>query len=277
VSSLFVLDGDTVVPTDLARGPWVPDALHGGPTSALLARAIESCPSDGVDVEVARLTIELLRPVPVAPLAVGAEVVRKGRKIQLVEATVRDAGRGIEVARARALRIRRAPVDLPLEDPLLAPEPPPEPGPEDSRLERSSLSDSASGDPARDYVAFHNAGSEHRFAAGSWAEPGPVTVWIRLLAPVVEGEEPTPLQRTAAAADYGNGVSRVLSWETHTFINPELSVHLLRPAAGPWICLEARTALSGVGVGLAESVLYDVRGRIGRAAQSLIVEDRLPG
>ena len=83
---------------------------------------------------------------------------------------------------------------------------------------------------ADDYIAFHNHGVEHRFAAGTWLDAGPVTVWIRLQVPVVAGEEPSPLQRVAAAADFGNGVSRVLPWETHTFINPDLTIHLLRPS-----------------------------------------------
>jgi hypothetical protein len=144
-----------------------------------------------------------------------------------------------------------------------------EPGPAASRFERSKF--------ASDYVAFHNSGSEHRYAAGSWLDPGPVTVWIRLLVPVVEGEEPSPLQRTMAAADFGNGVSRVLPWETYVFINPELSVHLLRPARGEWVCLDARTDLGPNGIGLTESALYDEDGRIGGAAQSLIVEARPAG
>ena len=79
MSALFVADGDALVPTDLARGPWDPNALHGGPTSALLARAIESCPTDGVAFEVARLTVELLRPVPVEPLLVEADPRTLGR------------------------------------------------------------------------------------------------------------------------------------------------------------------------------------------------------
>ena len=122
--------------------------------------------------------------------------------------------------------------------------------------------------------AFHNAGAEHRFAAGTWAEPGPVTVWIRLCVPVVAGEEPSGLQRVMAAADFGNGVSRELSWEDFVFINPDLTVHLLRPAAGEWICLDARTILGAEGSGLAECALFDEHGRIGRSVQSLFVDRR---
>jgi hypothetical protein len=261
--ALFTLDGNLAVPTDFARGPWDPNALHGGPTSALLARAIERCPTGGVDLDVTRMTVELLRPVPVAPLAVEAAVVRPGRKVQLLEATMREAGTGTEVARARALRIRTASLALP-EDPLLE-VPGPPPGPESVASERSTMDD---------YEAFHNTGTEHRFVAGTFADAGPVTVWIRLQVPVIAGEAPSSLERVMAAADFGNGVSRVLSWETHLFINPDLTVHLLRPAVGEWVALEARTALGPSGHGIAESALYDERGLIGRAVQSVLVDRR---
>jgi hypothetical protein len=259
--ALFTIEGDLAVPTDFARGPWDPEALHGGPTSALLARAVERCLTDGVDLEVARMTVELLRPVPVAPLAVEAAVVRPGRKVQLVEATVRDAASGNEVARARALLIRAATVALP-EDPMLAVDGPPI-GPGTVAAERPIMDD---------YPAFHNTATELRYVAGTFADVGPVTVWIRLQVPVVEGEEPSPFERVMAAADFGNGVSRVLSWETHLFINPDLTVHLLRPAVGEWIALEARTALGPSGHGMAESALYDEVGLIGRAVQSVLVD-----
>ncbi len=266
MTALFRLDGDIAVPTEYARGPWDPGALHGGPPSALLARAVEAVPTDGIAFEVARMTVELLRPVPVEPLTVEAVVVRPGRKVQLVEATLRDAASGTELARARALRIRAAEVALPDDLPSAGEVPPPPAGPRQSRRERSIANSS--------YRAFHNEGCEHRFAAGTWADPGPVTVWIRLLVPVVAGEEPSPLQRVMAAADFGNGVSRVLSWEDYLFINPDLTVHLSRPATGEWICLDARTTLGPHGNGLAESALHDEQGPIGRSLQSLFVDRR---
>src|ERR1700689_4500266 len=108
-ASLFETDADHVVPTELARGPWTPDALHGGPVAALLARAIESVPTDE-PMHVARLTVELLRPVPLAPLSVSTSVSRPGRKVQLVDARISDGER--DVAWGRALRIRLQPGDL---------------------------------------------------------------------------------------------------------------------------------------------------------------------
>jgi acyl-coenzyme A thioesterase PaaI-like protein len=268
-TALFLPDGHAFVPTPYARGPWDPRSLHGGPIGALLARAVEAAPDGDVTFDVARLTIELLRPVPLEALTVEAAVVRPGRKVQLVEATLRLAGTGTELAKARALRIRRADVPLPYDDPALAqhlePEPPP-PGPATARHERSTFS--------TDDVAFHRDGAEHRFVAGTWTEPGPVTVWIRLLVPVVPGEEPTGVQRAVAAADFGNGVSRVLPFETHLFINPDLTLHLLRPLSGEWVGMQTRSHIGPGGVGLAESALFDEHGRVGRSVQSLLVESR---
>jgi len=264
---LFLPDGDTWVPQPWSRGPWDPSALHGGPVSALLGRAVEHVPGPGLSV--ARVTVELLRPVPLEPLHVAAHVIRPGKKVQLVEATLEHAATGEEVARARALKIRSADVAVPWDDPALAAhlaaEPPPT-LPDDLPRERSTHN--------AEELAFHNEGAEHRFVAGTWAEPGPVTVWIRLLVPVVAGEEPSGLQRVMAAADFANGVARVLPFETHLFINPDLTVHLLRAPDGEWVGMRSQSILGTTGFGLAESALFDVRGRLGRSVQSLLVDTR---
>jgi hypothetical protein len=115
---------------------------------------------------------------------------------------------------------------------------------------------------------------ELRFAGGTSWSPGPALTWFRLRRPVVEGEEPSPLARVAAAADFGNGVSRVLDWGEWLFVNTDLTVHLHREPAGEWVLLDARTHLEPTGTGLAASRLYDERGPIGLAAQSLFVERR---
>lgn len=256
--SLFVpARGDRWLPTDHARGPWHVDALHGGPTAALLAGAAEALVPG---MHPARMTVELLRPVPVAPLRLEAKVVRPGRKVTLVEATVStDAG---PVARATLLAIRRAAVPTP---PAPTREPPPLPDRESEQPPgfMNALS-----------PAFHNAGVEHRFAVGRFDRPGPAVDWIRLRVPVVPGREPTPLQRVVAAADFGNGIASATDWTTHTFINPDLTVHLVRVPVGEWVCLDASTQVSDEGIGLAQSELWDEKGPIGRSLQSLVVEPR---
>jgi hypothetical protein len=267
--SIFVADGDVLVPTELARGPWDEQAMHGGPPSSVLTRAIEAAePPAGVRMEIARVTVELLRPIPIEPVRVDAQVVRPGRRVQLVDATMTLAATGIEVARARALRIRVAPVRLPHEDPvrgpLLVPDPPP--GTPESGVAREPNDD--------EYAAFHRDAIELRYVKGSFDDPGPVVTWGRLAVPVVGGERPSPLQRTLALSDMGNGVSSIVDFDTHLFINPELSVHLWRPPTGEWIALRSRTYLDDHGIGLAETALYDGVGRFGRAEQSLLVDAR---
>jgi hypothetical protein len=261
--ALFALDGERFVPSDLTRGPWSPDAMHGGPVAALLARLAEGVTSP-LPMHPARLTVELLRPVPIVPLTGVVRISRPGRKVQLVEASL--AAGGSEVARATLLRIRRAEVAMP-ERVASGDTRPPEPGPEGSAVELPRRCDGEGS-------AFHASATEHRLAKGVWGEVGPATDWIRLLYPVVAGEIPSPLQRVAAVADFGNGISSALPYGEYLFINPDLTIYLLRLPVGEWICLDAATFPSREGAGIAESALYDVEGRIGRAVQSLLI-DRL--
>ena len=115
---------------------------------------------------------------------------------------------------------------------------------------------------------------EIRFLDGTFGG-GPSTAWFRLRAPILSGEEPSPLQRLAAAGDFGNGISAVLSWNEYLFINPDLTLYVEREPVGEWIGLESVTRISaGGGIGLAESVLFDERGRVGRATQALLVAPR---
>jgi hypothetical protein len=269
--ALFHPDGERFVPTDFARGPWSPDALHGGPVAALIGRAVETCPSDE-PMHVARLTVELLRPVPVVPLAVTTTVVRPGRKVQLID--VRVASPDQDLAWGRALRIRRLAdgseataglADVTTTGPVPGRDSGAPPGPDAGHH---------SPEPVGGYTAFHSAGAELRFVVGEFGRRGPSTVWVRLAVPVVPGEEPSSLERVAGAADFGNGISSLFDFQNYLFINPDLSVFMNRPAVGEWICLDARTTLGTPGVGLARCTLWDVEGPLGTSIQNLLVERR---
>ena len=112
-----------------------------------------------------------------------------------------------------------------------------------------------------------------RVVQGVFGE-GPVTAWFRQRIPLVHGEEPSPACRVIAAADSGNGLSPVVDWRTHTFVNPDLTVYLVRPLVGEWVGLTAQTHVSAGGLGLASTVLFDQTGEIGRGHQSLLVRKR---
>jgi len=255
--SFYEADGDLYISTELTRGPWDPDAQHAGPPAALLGREVERL-EDAAEFQVARITFDIMRAVPIAPLRVEARVIRPGRRVQLVEGSLSD-GEG-EVMRATAWRLRTGPVQLPE-----LPQGEPPPGPEAAEP----------GDfiPTGQEVGYHTA-MEYRFLEGSFLELGPAKVWMRMRQPLVAGEEPSPLQRVLSAADSGNGVSVTLDWTRFLFINVDLSVHLERMPVGEWVCLDAVTLPQPNGIGVADTLLLDERGRIGRALQTLLVGER---
>jgi len=255
-----VRENDGYRATPLSGSPWSPEALHGGPPAALLAREIERF-EEGERFRVARITVELLRPVPFGRLEVSTHLRRPGRNVQLVEATLRSPDH--EVARATGLRIRRGEITLP--DAARDDTPPP-PGPSEGRPPATRSGPFHPG--------FHSEGVEHRFIRGSFDVSGPAVDWIRIKYPLLDGEPLSPLCRACAAADFGNGVSGLVPG-THTYINPDLTVYLHRYPEGEWICLDAVTRIEADGIGLAQSQLYDERGPIGCSTQSLIVSERV--
>jgi acyl-Coa thioesterase superfamily protein/acyl-CoA thioesterase superfamily protein len=257
--SIFEPAGDgRFVPTEAALSPWTDQALHGSPSTMLMARAIERFESEQ-EMFVARLTVELLRPFGRVPVAVTTKVVRPGRKVQLIESSLWHGEQ--EVARATALRIRRSRVTVPESTDAL-----PHPGPE-------SLVEWSGG--WRGGPAYHVLGVDMRAPRTGDAAPG--WAWFRLKLPLVPDEEPSGLVRVCAAADFPNGISYVVDPRKTSFVNPDLTVSVLRDPIDEWVMVDARTWLEPQGTGLAEAALYDRRGRVGRSVQSLLVEERGQG
>ena len=249
------LDDDRFESTEHTIGPWNMESQHAGPPSALIGRAIERV-GEHPDFHVARITFEILRPVPIAPLTVSARVVRPGRNVELVEASL--ATDENEVMKARAWRINETgPHDLEAALPDLSPPPPPESGTDVEKLEHGYLQ-----------------AMETRFIKGEFLAKGPGTAWFRMRHPLIEGEEPSPLTRVLIAADSGNGISASLDWAKWWFINPDLSVYLHRYPKGEWVCLDAVSTPGTNGVGLALSTIYDLDGAIGHGIQSLFIGPR---
>jgi hypothetical protein len=268
-ASIFTADGrrrpgrDRYVPTELARGPWDPRALHGGAPAALIAAAFERV-EPGRELAIGRLSFELLRPIPMAPLTLATSIVRPGRRVQELAAELR-AGDEL-IARAGALRVQPVPADA--AEAAAAPNriDAPLPSPDEGEPLRFALDDSPE-------AGFAATAMEMR-AFGDPRALGPGRVWMRLRYPLLPDQPLTPLARLAATADFGNGVSAALPFDRFLFINADLTIHLERPPRGEWIGLDARTLLRDGGAGLAEGVLHDVHGPVGRALQTLVVQAR---
>lgn len=236
-----------------SAGPWSGQTQHLGPPSALLVRALEALPADR-PMLLARLTVEILGPVPVAELAVTAGVERPGRSVELLGAELSAGGRPVARARAwRHVRSNTSAVAVDVDEPL----PPPESGEAMQRPEN--------------WGSGYLDAMEWRTLAGHLGKPGPATVWARQGVDLVAGERPTGLQRLFVVADSGNGVSSRLDPLEWLFINSDLTAHLYREPAGEWIGLDATTVIGPDGVGTAFSVLHDLSGPVGRGAQALLV------
>jgi len=257
MDAIFRVDGNDVVTSPFAAGPWDPSMQHGSPPAALVVWAAERIPAP-VAMRVARVTVDLMRPVPVAPLTIESEVLREGRKIQLC--AVRLLAGGVVVVGATVLKIKVQASELPPEAVI---EPVELPGPDQSRIERVDFSSSP-------FVT----GMSLRAARGHFGVPGPGAIWYRVDRPIVEGARVSPAMRAMAAADFCNGTSSVLDFRAWTFLNADLTVNFSREPAGDWILLDAETWIGPDGAGLAMARLADERGYFGRAIQSLVIEKR---
>jgi acyl-coenzyme A thioesterase PaaI-like protein len=268
--SIFIADGprrpgrDRFTPTEQARGPWDPRALHGGAPAALITAAFERM-QPGAELCIGRLSFEFLRPIPLEPLTLTTRIVRPGRRVQELAAELLAGDETI--VRASALRVTTVPEDAAAAAPqssrdLGAPFAPPT----DGQLIRFALG----GDKDASFAA---TAMEMRWLSDP-KELGPGRVWMRLRHPLLPDEPPTPLARLAATADFGNGVSAALAFDRFVFINADLTIHLQRAPRGEWIGLDARTLLQGGGAASAVSVLHDELGPLGRAFQTLVVQAR---
>ena len=260
--AIFYQDGDAVIPTIYAQGPWDAGAQHGGVVAGLLARAVEQV-STPVPMRVARFTLDMLRRVPVKPLAISTEVLRTGKRIQTVLAELRDGD--ILVASAVAMSVRTgAGFDMsPYRQPDV-PLPPP-PGSSDQPSSFNPRADMPEGFPH--VVEFDRV-------VGSFRGGSPSKTWVRLLVPFVRGEETSPLVRLMALADFTSGLAGFIPFDQFVSINPDLAIHVLRYPTSDRICVDAETWVDADGIGQSRARLFDEAGLCALSNASLFIEAR---
>jgi hypothetical protein len=260
--ALYTRDGEGFLPTDLVRSPWSIDQSHAGPPGALLVRALERV--EPRTLHLVRITIEIMRPIPVAPVSIATSVIKPGRKAQLLGAEL-SSGDGIVLARATAWRLREREAIPGIAEP-----------------ERDRLASPSTGTVERHRFApwthFPVDATEFRTAGGSMKGSGPAAVWFRLKHPIVAGETPSPEQRFVCAADSANGISAYTGMQDLLFVNTDLTVYFARRPRGRWVGLDSRSYWEPTGRGLSDSGLYDEIGYVGRSNQALFIDTvREPG
>ncbi len=252
---MFVPDGDdSVIATVLTQGPWHPNAQYGGTPAALLTRAVERVPTL-VPMRIARITVDMHRPVPLGRLGVGAEVVREGKRLQIVVATITDEG-GVEVVRATALRLRLAEGPDAPTDPRRAPIVAPPFGP--VRVQQAP----------RPGLNGFTAAMEVRDAGD-----GQATTWYRASRPVMGDEEPSSTVRLAWASDFTANAGNYLDLTRWSAINADLTINLGRLPVGEWTGVATRAWYARDGIGHARADLFDLDGFVGTCTASLLVDE----
>src|SRR6195952_1480257 len=257
MDAIFRIAGNRAETSPNAAGPWDASMQHGSAPAALVTWAAEAIPT-AVPMQIVRVTIDLMRPVPVAPLTVEAEVLREGRKIQLC--AVRLLANNVAVVRATVLKVRADSLPLP---PEIA----------DAAIDVPSPDRGTPMEPPFSRTPFVT-GLSVSMVRGGFLKIGPAAIWYSLDRPIVEGAPVSQMMRAVVAADFCNGTSSVLDFHTWTFLNADLTVSLARAPVGDWILLAAEMSVGPDGAGIAAGRLGDSKGYFGRAVQSLVIEKR---
>jgi hypothetical protein len=255
VEPLYGQDGATVIPSVYTRGPWDPGLEHGGAVGALLAEVLQG--SVDPELQPARMTVDLLRPVPLHPLEVTTQTLRQGKRLSVTEAVL--TWNAVPVARGSLVAIRPkelglpADVNPPLEPPVGDPE-----------------SVEAVWGLTRESESFVGGALEARF---SDAGVGQGTGWLRLFRDVLPDRPPSPLARAMGAADTTGAVARVTGERLPiSFVNADLSVSLHRLPQGEWVHIAAQATWGGNGIGHAVGELSDGTGSFGTSNLALVLD-----
>ncbi len=244
---------DSYRATAATAGPWSANAQHGGPPSALAARDMERHEPDE-RLRLARVAVDILRPIPVDTVRVRTRTLRPGRRVALLE-TVMESG-GQDVLYARGWRIGRT-ADLP----VIARE-----GSVPAIPDSGPVPVFPGG-----YMDGYLAAIDWRFVSGDFGQLGPSQAWGRPRIPLLAGEDLTPMTRTLLLADSGGGVGMALDPRKYLFLNVDLTVVLQRDPVGEWLLLDALTTMGGNGTGMTETLLSDRDGVIGTGLQTQLV------
>jgi hypothetical protein len=257
MDAIYRVDGNKVVTGPDAAGPWDPRMQHGSAPASLVVWAAERIPT-ALPMAIARVTIDLMRPVPLAPLTIETDVLREGRKIQLC--SIRLLADGVLVVGATVLKTRTQALTLPKEI-------------REQRVELPSPEESLSEDGHEASSPFVRSVSM-RAARGRFGAAGAGAIWFRVERPLIEGSAVSQAMRAVVAADFSNGTASTLDFRAWTYINADLTVSFARPPVGDWILLDGESWIGPDGMGLAMSRLADRQGYFGRAVQSLVIEKR---
>lgn len=248
-------DDDGFVGNDAARGPWSVDACHAGPVTGLLVRAFEHAETDK---QLVRITADYLRPIPMSGFRIDARITRSGRSVSTGVATLTDMD-GRVCATATSLHLVSSNLGA-LPTANIA-------GPSRD----GAMPGTFAVEEAHHGLSFFRDWIDVAYPAGESSSPGPTTLWMKT-PPLLAGETPSPFQRICPLADCGNGTSRNAELTDVTFVNPDLTIILHRLPESEWLASSAISFWEPSGIGLSQATLFDEKGPVGTASQTLLIQ-----
>jgi hypothetical protein len=250
----FGIDGESLVPAAFATSPWG-QVLHGRLIGGLTARAAEQARASDPDLTCARLTIDLFKSVPLAPVQVSTRTVRQGRRIAVLDVTVEQDGELAGQGRAVLLRRSEQPAGTFRSVPAW-----------DAAVPQRFEAPPASGNGSSGNRRWNAPWESWRVGGESGLTEG---LWMRETHPLITGEELTPLTRVAMAADLASPVSHY-SDQGLSFINADYTVYLGREPQGEYVGIEPSGHISDRGVAAGRCVLHDMNGQIGFVSNTAV-------
>jgi hypothetical protein len=251
-------EAEWFTPTQHARGPWDPDACHAGPPTGLIVRAMERALPE---FRLTRITVDLTKPIPMAGFRIDVDVTRSGRTVGATRAAIVDSD---GVVRVTATGFHIKPGREPLFPMTL----------DNSGFTTPKLGEAEPGmfpvQMPHGEPGFSGSAVRVRYPPGEDREPGATTVWMNT-DPLLPGETPSPFQRICPLADCGNAFSRHVEPDEVAFVNPDLTIALHRDPVGEWLGSRSSSQWHPGGMGLADALLFDEHGPVGRALQTLLL------
>lgn len=246
----FQREGDLLVPDKTARSPWSREQQSGLAIAGHLARAIEATPSPA-PMRVARLTVDFLGAVLMKPTEARVQILRDGKRMQVIEASLWVDGAMAATATALRLAVGDGPVAMPA--PLDFP------GPEDS--------------PRVPVAPYFDAGHpyETRVIRRATPEGEAGVFWGRFNTEFVAGEPTSQLVRAVMTADIATGVATNKATRGWRIPNADLSLYFAREPQGDWQLGIAQIDIADEGVAMTRSTLADEAGVFGYARQTLVL------
>ncbi len=253
-SGFYEKKGSNYLPTEATIGPWSAEAQHGGPPSALITAAMDAH-NPRENTRLARIALEILRPIPLGPTEIDVHVERHGKKIELLAAEMKVNGHLVMIGRAWRIRVDKDQgPGIGLESVV-----PP------SRFQARPITESEIYFP-------YGRSMEWSFDSGSFDEVGPAVAWARPKIPLVSGEATSSIARLMLMIDSANGISSVLPFGAWTFVPVDLVVSLYGVPQTEWIGMAAETIIGRDGIGQTKTTIFDESSSIGSSLHTLFVE-----